>query len=84
EAFVGSIVGEINESIATVSSCYWNSEDSVIGGGSATTTDCNGSTTDWSAAMTVMNTALSSTSWQYVENDDDVTKVTIPLLLKNN
>ena len=77
------VVGNINESTVTVSNCYWASSTvtNAVGTGEATITDCNSSTTDWSAAMNAMNTALTGSGWKYVANTDDATKESEPLKL---
>lgn len=74
------VVGNINESMVTVSNCYWASSSvtAAVGTGSATVTG-GGQTADWSAAMSAMNAALNGSGWQYDENTDNETE---PLVLE--
>ncbi len=78
--YTGGVVGSINESTVSIENCYWSSTDNAEGSGSATTTDCFGSTIDWSAAMNAMNSAISD--WEYKVNNDDATKEKEPLKLE--
>jgi hypothetical protein len=92
---MGGIIG-LNDkgSGAEVEACYWSctgvecgiAQESSTGESSAEgTTEVDGTMITWATAATAMNTKLGdSFGWTYVENIDDATKATIPLVLQKN
>ena len=76
--------------------CYWSGTDITYGiGGKGNhhnnvaeeATNDNAvqvSDNNWSAALSAMNTALSGTGWQYVENTDTETKDALPLVIASS
>ena len=80
---VGAVIGNGGTINITVSDCYWSGNDDIeaVGGISASSEGCTEVTdNDWSAAMSAMNAALSSTGWQYKEGED----ATFPLVIASS
>ncbi len=83
--YVGGVIGY--KETGTVSACYWynSSTDYGVGySGSGSEVDgvtkvSSSSSSDWSTALSAMNTALTSSGWQYETNTD--TSSDQPLLL---
>lgn len=86
----GNIVGRVfsDASSFEFSTCYWTGTDEAVGANDGNKADINGggavSGTDWTAAMSAMNSALESegVGYRYELNTDEATKETEPLILK--
>ena len=70
--YTGGVMGANWGNSSVVTACYWSNNISVgIGndlGSDSETAYVDGTDTDWSTAVSSMNTALTDVDWQYVDN----------------
>ena len=86
----GNIVGRVFSSATSfdISNCYWKSADDAVGENEGNKANISGggdvTGTDWTAAMSAMNSVLESegVEYRYELNTDEATKTTEPLKLK--
>ena len=86
----GNIVGRVFSDASSfgISTCYWKGSDNAVGANDDNRANISGggtvTGTDWTEAMSAMNSALESegVGYRYELNTDEATKTTEPLKLK--